>query len=240
MHDCPGSEGGVKVLLVDDDVELCDLLQEYLSPEGFQVTTSHSGPDGVAKALSGDFSLVILDVMLPDLGGLDVLRQIRRTSQMPVLMLTARGDGVDRVVGLELGADDYVPKPCSARELLARMRALLRRRVEAPLPRRPRMVRVGDIELDPGSRTVRQRGEPVVLTSVEFDLLAYLLEQAGQVVRRNELAQQILGRSWSPADRSIDVHVSRLRGKLGQSPDGCERIKSVRGVGYLYSFAHEN
>ena len=231
-----GSVSGqpAEVLLIDDDADLCSLLGEYLGMQGLSVTVSHTGTAGLAQALAGNFSLVVLDVMLPGMGGLEVLRKIRDASNVPVLMLTARGDDVDRIVGLEVGADDYLAKPCNARELLARIRAILRRgRASAADPQTRRVL--GDIEIDTGSRTVRQSGRPVVLTSVQFDLLERLLRGAGSVIRREELAERVLGRALSPSDRSVDVHVSRLRRKLGQHRNGAERIKSVRGVGYLYA-----
>ena len=236
MFEFPRAPADGKVLLIDDDRELCTLLQEYLSQEGLQVTASHTGPDGVAKALSGEFAVVVLDIMLPGLGGLDVLRRIRMSSGVPVLMLSARSDEADRVVGLEMGADDYVPKPCNARELLARIRALLRR-VPGQSQQSLRVVLLGDLELDPGTRTVRRAGAPVALTSAEFDLLAWMLGQPGTVINRQELAESALGRKLAPSDRSVDVHISRLRRKLGPHPNGDERIKSVRGAGYLYTFA---
>ncbi len=236
MFDFPKAHAGGKVLLIDDDRELCGLLQEYLGQEGLQATVSHTGPDGVVKALSGEFDVVVLDIMLPELGGLDVLRQIREASDVPVLMLSARSDEADRVVGLEMGADDYVPKPCNARELLARVRALLRR-IPAQGQQSSRVVRLDDLELDPGTRTVRQAGAPVALTSTEFDLLAWMLGRPGTVLNRHELAKRVMGRGLSLNDRSVDVHMSRLRRKLGPHPAGDERIKSVRGAGYLYTFA---
>ena len=225
------------MLLIDDDRELCDLLREYLGQEGLRTEASHTGSDGVAKALSGEFAVIILDVMLPELGGLEVLRRIRAASNVPVLMLSARGDEADRIVGLEVGADDYVPKPCSARELLARIRALLRR-VSARKQQPSRTLRLGDLELHTGTRTVSRAGAPVALTSVEFDLLAWLLGRPATVINRQELAERVLGRKLGPNDRSIDVHISRLRRKLGPLPDGAERIRSVRGVGYLYSYTN--
>ena len=229
----PVTQADAQVLLVDDDVELCELLREYLEAEGgLRVTVSHTGPNGLAKALSGEFSVVILDIMLPDLGGLDVLRRIRDASSVPVIMLSARGDDTDRIVGLEVGADDYLPKPCNSRELLARIRSVLRRGPEAAA--RTSEVRCGDLSLHLGTRTALRAGARLELTSTEFDMLTCLAERAGQVVSRGEL-NRVLGRSWSPTDRGVDVHVSRLRRKLGPRLDGIERIKSVRGVGYIYS-----
>ncbi|GAB4249640.1 response regulator [Deferrisoma sp.] len=221
-----------KILVVDDDAELCELLQEYLGREGFGVETAPDGPAGLDRARAGAFDLVVLDVMLPGLDGFEVLRELRKTSDVPVIMLTARGDDVDRIVGLELGADDYLPKPFNPRELLARIRAVGRR---ARAGREPEVVRAGDLELDPGTRTALRAGEPVDLTSAEFSLLEVLLRQAGRPVSRDELARQGLGRPLMAFDRSVDVHVSSLRRKLGPAPDGTERIRTVRGVGYLYA-----
>jgi len=226
------------ILIIDDDRDLCDLLGDYLTPEGFTVEAVHNGLEGVERALSGKYSLVVLDVMLPGLNGFEVLRRIRALSGISVLMLTARGEDVDRIVGLEIGADDYLPKPFNPRELVARIRAVLRRaetrpqtQVQSDLVR----IAVGDIELIPGSRTLLRTGEKVELTTVEFGILETLLRQAGQVVSRDDLVKQALGRNLNPYDRSIDVHVSSLRKKLGQSADGSDRIKTIRSIGYQYA-----
>jgi len=226
-----------RVLVVDDDVELCDLVKEFLQPEGLQVEAVHNGNRGLERALSGEHALVVLDVMLPGMNGLDVLRKLRASSTVPVLLLTARGQDVDRIVGLELGADDYLPKPFNPRELVARIRAILRRtRGEAAEKQAPQTsVRVGDVELNPATRTVLRDGEAVDLTAVEFNLLDVLLREAGRVVTRDELAKIALGRLFSPYDRSIDMHISKLRKKLGEDGKGGERIKTVRGVGYIYA-----
>jgi two-component system response regulator CpxR len=223
------------VLVVDDDVELCELVSEYLTREGFNVEAVHDGTSVADRALSGNYGIVVLDVMLPRLGGLDVLRRIRAHSRMPVLMLTARGDDVDRIVGLELGADDYLPKPFNPRELVARIRAILRRAAPAAEAASDDLIAVDDVELLVGSRAVHCAGSCIDLTSVEFELLRLLLQAAGRVVTREELSRAVLGREFSPYDRSVDVHVSNLRKKLGERPDGAERIKSVRGVGYIYT-----
>jgi two-component system response regulator CpxR len=226
-----------RILVIDDDVELCSLVAEYLKPEGFQVDAVYDGHHGLERALSGDHLLVVLDVMLPRLNGFEVLRRIRNKSRIPVLLLTARGEDVDRIVGLEIGADDYLPKPFNPRELVARIHAILRRTREKPISApMPEIVRVGDVELDPATRTVRHAGEPVELTSVEFNLLEILLREAGRVVSRERLADVVLSRKFSPFDRSIDMHVSKVRKKLGDSDGGPEHIKTVRGVGYI--FAH--
>ncbi len=229
-----------RILVVDDDLELCELLSEYLSGEGFTVETVNHGGQGATQALVGDYMLVVLDVMLPGLNGFDVLRRIRETSRLPVIMLTARGDDIDRIVGLELGADDYLPKPFNPRELVARIRAIQRRTeasaaesVTAVLPARE--LSVGDVVLSPRNRSVKRDGVPVELTSVEFTLLEVLLRQAGQVISRDELVEKALGRRLSAYDRSIDVHISALRKKLGHLVGDSERIKTIRGIGYLYA-----
>jgi two-component system response regulator CpxR len=226
-----------RVLVVDDDVELCDLVKEFLQPEGLQVEAVHNGNRGLERALSGEHALVVLDVMLPGMNGLDVLRKLRSSSSVPVLLLTARGQDVDRIVGLELGADDYLPKPFNPRELVARIRAILRRtRGEGAEKQAPQTsVRVGDVELNPATRSVLRGNEAVDLTAVEFNLLDVLLREAGRVVTRDELAKIALGRLFSPYDRSIDMHISKLRKKLGEDGKGGERIKTVRGVGYIYA-----
>jgi len=225
-----------KILIIDDDKDLCDLLHDYLTPEGFDVEAVHDGLQGVERAVSGQHALIVLDVMLPGINGFEVLRRIRAVSRISVLMLTARGDEVDRIVGLEIGADDYLPKPFNPRELVARVRAVLRR-VEAPLQPQSDTGRltVGDIELIPSTRTVQLNGKTIDLTSVEFTILETLLRLVGQVISRDELVRQALGRNLSTYDRSIDVHVSSLRKKLGPKADGSERIKTVRNIGYLYA-----
>ncbi len=222
-----------RILIVDDDVELCELVREYLIAEDFQVDAVHNGMEGQERALSGEYALIVLDVMLPGKNGLDVLRELRQKSRVPVLILTARGEDVDRIVGLEIGADDYLPKPFNPRELLARVRAILRR-VAQPADTLAGPLTVGDVELDPATRSVRRSGEAVQLTSVEFSLLERLLRAAGSVVTREQLVNEVLGRKFMPYDRSVDMHVSKLRKKLGDQPDGNERIKAIRGVGYIY------
>ncbi len=230
-----------RVLIVDDDIELCSLVGEYLASEGFRVESVHDGETGLQRAANGNYLMVILDVMLPGMSGFDVLRRLRASSRIPVLLLTARGEDVDRIVGLEIGADDYLPKPFNPRELVARIRAVLRRsgtdrRVGgAPAPE---VLRIGDVELDPATRTVKHAGEPVDLTSVEFNLLEVLLREAGRVVTREELVSSVLSRKFSTFDRSIDMHVSKVRKKLGDSEEG-EHIKTVRGVGYIFARPRE-
>jgi two-component system response regulator CpxR len=230
------------ILVIDDDVELCSLVGEYLQAEGFQVESAHDGERGLQRALGGNYVLVVLDVMLPGINGFEVLRRIRNRSRIPVLLLTARGEDVDRIVGLEIGADDYLPKPFNPRELVARIRAILRRTrsAEKSLAAQPgEILRVGDIELDPATRTVRQAGKPVEFTSVEFNLLQVLLSEAGRVVTRERLADAVLRRKFSPFDRSIDMHVSKVRKKLGDSEGEREHIKTVRGVGYIFARPRE-
>jgi DNA-binding response OmpR family regulator len=228
-----------RILVIDDDLDLCELLDKYLRREGFEVDLAHDGNTGVERALAGEYKLVVLDVMLPGLNGFDVLSRIRSKSALPVLMLTARGDDVDRIVGLEMGADDYLQKPFNPRELVARIRAILRRTrletAETAATTLPERLSVGDINLDKGTRIVTRGGEQLALTTVEFDLLEALMRSAGQIVAREELVKSILGRNFTPYDRSIDTHVSNLRKKLGHSVGGVERIKTIRGVGYIYA-----
>jgi two-component system, OmpR family, response regulator CpxR len=229
-----------RILVIDDDVELCSLIGEYLQPEGFQVEAVHNGEEGLEKAITGDHRLVVLDVMLPGINGFEVLRRIRQTSKIPVLLLTARGEDVDRIVGLEIGADDYLPKPFNPRELVARIRAVLRRSRPADKDDQvSEVLRVGEIELDPASRTAQQNGKLLELTSVEFNLLEVLLREAGNVVSRERLVDSVLGRKFSPFDRSIDMHVSKVRRKLGDTDGGADHIKTVRGVGYILTRPQE-
>ena len=219
-----------RVLIVDDDVQLCRLLAERLGTEGFAIEAVHEGVRGLERALSLEYALVVLDLMLPGMGGLDVLRRIRAKSPIPVLILTARGEDIDRILGLEIGADDYVPKPFNPRELIARIRAILRRSSNTAAPSGPLIT--GDIRLDPQSREALLKDSPLNLTSVEFTLLELLLRQAGHVVTREQLTESVLGRKLGPFDRVIDVHISNIRKKLGPSEHG-QRIKSIRGSGYL-------
>ena len=222
-----------RVLVVDDDAELWQLVTRFLAREGFEISWAPSGGVGIERAIAENYSLVILDVMLPDTDGFDVLRRIRQQSRTPVLMLTARGDTLDRIRGLEMGADDYLPKPFDPAELAARIRAILRR--SAPHGPASAAIAIGDVEIDGGARTVNRRGAPVDLTTVEFDLLAALMRVAGSTVSRQDLVRNVLGRDFSPFDRSIDTHVCNLRRKLGPLENGGERIKGVRGAGYLYA-----
>ena len=225
------------ILVVDDDVELCELIAEYLAPYGFEVIAVHNGMRGVELALSGEFPLVVLDLMLPGIEGSEVLRRIRFKSNIPVIVLSARGEDSDRIRELETGADDYLPKPFNPRELAARIHAVLRRasgrRAEIARPA-PRLVILGDVLLDAAARVVRCGVREVDCTSVEFDLLEVFLKTPGRVILREELSRTVLRRELGPTDRSIDVHVSNLRKKLGPSLDGGERIKAIRSAGYLY------
>jgi two-component system response regulator CpxR len=222
-----------KILIIDDDEELCDLVAEYLAVEGFETEAVHDGVTGLEKASAGGYDLVILDVMLPKMDGFAVLRKLRETSDLPVVMLTARGDDAERIQGLETGADDYLPKPFNARELVARLRAVLRRTVTDDSA--AERLHVGDLELSTTSRSVRLAGEDVTLTSVEFDVLRELVRRAGTVVKKDDLSISALERELSPFDRSLDMHISNLRKKLGPRSDGGERIKTVRSVGYIYT-----
>jgi len=226
------------ILVIDDDTELCELLAEYLKPEGFEITAVHDGEQGLQLAVSGagQYDLIVLDIMLPGMNGFEVLQRLRSQSDTPVLMLTARDEEVDRIVGLEMGADDYLPKPFNPRELIARARAILRRTKDRPDKSAtvPTKITVGDIELDAGTRVVHRNGEQVELTSVEFSLLEMLLRAAGHVVTREQLAEGVLGRALTAYDRSVDVHLSSLRKKLGHKVGEIERIKTVRGSGYIY------
>ncbi len=223
-----------KILLVDDDTELCTLLDQYLRGQGFDVQAAHTGPDGLEAALEPSVDLVVLDVMLPGFDGLEVLRRLRAKSHVPVLMLTARGEDIDRIVGLEIGADDYLPKPFNPRELLARIRAILRRGEAAARPQG--VLRVQDVELDPGARKVTRQGVPIELTTLEFDILEQLMKSAGRVLSRDQLMDALYERPATPFDRSIDMHISHLRRKL-EAPQFGDRplIKTIRGVGYVFT-----
>lgn len=221
----------VPVLLVDDDVELCASLKRLLNMEGFSVKAVHDGDSGVRQALEGKYEIVILDVMLPGSDGRKVLRRIRLGSQVPIIMLTARGDEANRIAGLEGGADDYLPKPFNPRELLARMRAVLRRNSGAL----PEVLRAGDLEIDRTKRRVVRSGADVELTGAEFDILLLLVRSAGKVLSRDEIAEAGLGRPVGFFDRSVDNHISNLRKKLGPLGGKGERIQNVRGTGYVYT-----
>ncbi|MBZ2168620.1 response regulator transcription factor [Marinobacter sp. F4216] len=221
-----------RVLLVEDDEELRSLLARYLSNQGFTVREAANGNDGLALARGQNCDLVVLDIMLPDINGLEVLRELRADTHLPVVLLTARGDETDRIVGFEVGADDYIPKPCNPRELVARLQALLRRvawdqRAEVNAARI-----YGDLKVEPEHRRILQNDQPLDLTATEYEVLQVLLSHAGSVVRKPDLMQWALGRRLEAYDRTLDMHISNLRRKLG--PDGQERIETVRGLGYSY------
>ena len=218
------------ILLIDDDAELCSLLGEFLKREGFQVDCEHEGQRGLERALEPGVDLVVLDVMLPGIDGFEILRRLRRQSKVPVIMLTARGEDVDRIVGLELGADDYLPKPFNPRELAARMRAVLRRYEPRSQPSSGRL-EVNGVTIDPGTREVTSGGKRVELTTFEFDILELLMRSAGRVLSRDTLMENFYNRKATAFDRSIDMHISHLRKKLER---GENLIKTIRGVGYQF------
>jgi DNA-binding response OmpR family regulator len=230
------SDAPTPILVVDDDVKLCRLLRDYLEPLGYAVTTAHTGPAGLEAALRQPFAAVILDVMLPGTNGFDVLRSLRAQSNVPVLMLTGRGEEPDRIVGLELGADDYLPKTFSTRELLARLRAIIRRSqlTRAQGESRAPEVAVGDLRLDPEAREASLEGQALALTAIEFDLLLSLAKAAGRVRTREQLLSEVADRNYDVFDRSIDVHISSLRRKLGDDSKSPRHIVTVRSAGYMY------
>ena len=222
-----------KLLLVDDDTELANMLRDYLEREDLSVTLAHDGEAGAAAALSGDYALAVLDVMMPKASGMDALSRIRAASDMPVIMLTAKGDDIDRIIGLEMGADDYVQKPCTPRELVARIRAVLRRfQTRESADDIPAQIRVGPLTLWPARRAAQWGEAPLTLTSTEFNLLQVLARNAGKAVSKPDLSEQAMGRPLSRFDRSIDVHMSSIRHKLGLREDGRTWIQTVRGIGY--------
>jgi len=227
--------GMSRVLIVDDDQGLVSLLQRFLQNEGFQVFAVYDHRSGLEAAMSGEYEVVILDVMLPGGSGFELLKSLREHSRVPVILLTARGEAVDRIQGLEIGADDYVPKPFDPRELVARIRAVLRRTGAHGEGQGEESLTVGDLTISLMARTVECAGVAIELTGAEFNMLELLLRRAGMVVTREELAQAALGRPLNAFDRSVDVHVSRLRKKLGCVPGGEERLRPVRGIGYFYA-----
>jgi two-component system response regulator CpxR len=222
------------VLLVDDDIELSAMLADYLGQEGFQVSTAADGESGLREALSGRYAIVVLDVMMPRLNGIEVLRRLRQHSQVPVLMLTARGDDIDCIMGLELGADDYVTKPCAMRTLVARLKALLRRAPAQAAPSVAMPLSVGPLRLWPARRHAECAGQALEMTGTEFNLLEVLVRHAGRIVSKQELSQQALRRPLARFDRSIDVHVCSIRQKLPPRGDSQSWIQTVRGLGYLF------
>ena len=231
----PPSSQSTRVLVIDDDRKLCRLIRDYLAPLGYDVEAVHSGPEGVSRAAADSWQAIILDLMLPGIDGFEVLKQIRKTSDVPVLMLTARGDEADRIVGLEIGADDYLPKTFSTRELLARLRAVTRRSVRARTPDdpAPEALVVGPLRISPETRAAVLGDQPLDLTPVEFDLLVSLARAKGRVRSREALLEEIRDRNYDVFDRSIDVHISALRRKLGDDPKQPQFIRTYRGAGYM-------
>ncbi len=231
----PPSSQSTRVLVIDDDRKLCRLIRDYLAPLGYDVEAVHSGPEGVSRAVADSWQAIILDLMLPGIDGFEVLKQIRKTSDVPVLMLTARGDEADRIVGLEIGADDYLPKTFSTRELLARLRAVTRRSVRARTPDdpAPEALVVGPLRISPETRAAVLGDQPLDLTPVEFDLLVSLARAKGRVRSREALLEEIRDRNYDVFDRSIDVHISALRRKLGDDPKQPQFIRTYRGAGYM-------
>jgi two-component system response regulator CpxR len=224
-----------KILIIDDDRELTELLTEYLTPEGFVTASVHDGGKGVEKALAESFDVIILDVMLPELNGFQVLKAIREKKNTPVLMLTARGDDIDKIVGLEIGADDYLPKPCNPRELVARLRAILRRTQSTSTQHHPSMIEYHGITVDLEQRQVTHLNQLVDLTNTEFNILEMLIKTPGKAFSKEALTEHALGRKYTAFDRSIDVHISNLRNKLGDTDQTNPIIKTVRGFGYLFN-----
>lgn len=219
------------ILIADDDTELCELLREYLGQEGFEVRLAHDGEQALIESRRPGLDAMVLDIMMPRMNGIDVLRRLRKESELPVIMLTARGDDLDRIIGLELGADDYLAKPANPRELLARIRAILRR---SNAHSTVATLEEGDLVLNQGSRELRRDGRVLDLTSTEFSIIQLLLQHSGVVVEKKDLYLAALGREPVAYDRSIDMHVSNLRKKLGKAKDGGERIETIRGIGYQY------
>jgi len=232
----PAAALNTHLLLVDDDVKLCRLVRDYLEPLGYQVSSAHTGPDGLEQALAVEYDAIILDVMLPGLDGFEVLKRLRAHSSVPVLMLTGLGDEADRIVGLEIGADDYLPKTFSTRELLARLRAVIRRSritaVQKGDTKQPAVV-VGELRVDPETRVASMGDQPLPLTAVEFDLLLSLARAGGRVKTRERLLLEVAERDFEAFDRSIDVHISSIRRKLGDDPRAPLYIQTIRGVGYM-------
>jgi DNA-binding response OmpR family regulator len=225
------------LLLIDDDKKLCRLIKDYLEPLGYEVVSAHTGKEGLEKALAGKFDAVILDIMMPEMDGLEVLRRLRAASSVPVLMLTGLGEEPDRIVGLEMGADDYLPKTYSTRELLARLRAVIRRSrltaaASSPGGDKEAAVVVGDLRIEPASRSAMLDDKPISLTAVEFDLLLALARMPGRVKSREQLLLEVADRDFESFDRSIDVHISSIRRKLGDDAKSPRWVQTVRSVGY--------
>jgi two-component system response regulator CpxR len=225
-----------QILVIDNDISVCQMLTDYLEPNGYKVETVYDGTTGVDRALSGEHALAVLDYTFPGMNGLELLRHIRTHSRLPIVMLSSRGDDLERIIGLQNGADDYLAKPFNPLELVARIEAVLRR-TQIDLEPKParKMVVVGDLEIDGLTRTVRRAGEIVKLTFVEYSLLEKFLNAPGQILERARIVKEVLHRDLSPLDRSLDTHLSNLRRKLGHKVNGVERIKTVRSVGYIYA-----
>ncbi len=234
---------GMKILIVDDDKKLCQLVADYLEPMGYEVEAAHNGAQGLQMILEGNYQAVILDVMMPRMDGFEVLKQLRKESDIPVLMLTARGEETDRIVGLEMGADDYLPKTFSSRELLARLRAVTRRyfisESQAPSAATDKVLIFGELEIEQNSRTVCLNAKTLNLTPIEYDLLTSLARFAGRVLTRDQLMDAVAGRDYEVFDRSVDVHISSLRRKLGEDPRHPGFIQTVRTVGYMFKEPEE-
>ncbi len=229
------------ILLVDDDLELCELLRDYLQGEGFDVAMVHDGGKVIDAANQAEFDVIVLDVMIPNLNGFEVLRKLRDFCKTPVLMLTAKGDTVDRIVGLELGADDYLAKPCNPRELVARLRAILRRSSnQQSTTRSDDNIVVDGLKIHLGSRTVHYGEAPVTLTGAEFAVLEWLMRSPGQVISKDVLTEEALGRKLTPYDRSIDVHISNIRKKLAAEGASKDLIINIRGAGYMLTTSQQN
>lgn len=226
-------QGKTRLLVIDDDKKLCRLIRDYLEPMGYEVESAHSGPEGLEKAQAGQHQAIILDVMLPGMDGFEVLKQLRRTSDVPVIMLTSRGEEPDRIVGLEIGADDYLPKTFSTRELLARLRAVTRRATRGAKPEGEPEIVVGKVRVNTAARVALLSDQPLALTPVEFDLLAALARARGRVKSREQLLEEIRERNYDVFDRSIDVHISTLRRKLGDDAKEPRYIRTVRSAGYM-------
>jgi len=228
----------MKILIVDDDKKLCRLVADYLEPMGYEVAAAHNGTQGLQMIIEGDYHAVILDVMMPQMDGFEVLKRLRNESDIPVLMLTARGEETDRIVGLEMGADDYLPKTFSSRELLARLRAVMRRysisKRQAESKSTDKLLIFGNLEIEQSSRTVHMDTKTLNLTPIEYDLLISLAKSSGRVLSRDQLLDAVAGRNYEVFDRSIDVHISSLRRKLGEEPRNPRFIQTVRTAGYMF------
>ncbi|GIU49370.1 response regulator [Shewanella algidipiscicola] len=223
-----------QILLIDDDLGLAELLVQFLELEGFSLTVANDGQAGLNLALEQEFDLILLDVMLPKLNGFEVLKALRIKKHTPVLMLTARGDEIDRVVGLEIGADDYLPKPFNDRELVARIKAIIRRTSQQADEQQPGIIEFADIKLDPSRQEVTCQDQLLILTGTEFSLLYYMIQHNGEVLTKETLSEQVLGKKLMPFDRSLDMHLSNLRKKLPERADGRPRVKTLRGKGYIW------